>query len=202
MWKRVSSMVLILVVVAGAVGAAGEEPPDPRASAAFVGDRVRLRMTGERDLLTGKVLEIDGAALVLARGREGGVPGPLGSDGVLRVPLASLERLEVVRGRRNRAGMGAAIGFVPGALFGGTVGLYIACSEQVGCSPVGPVLVGGLLGGAATGALGALIGLAIRTDRWQAIPLGDSAAGRKATVGIGLSPVSGRGFQVGLSVGF
>jgi hypothetical protein len=193
MGKRVPSMVLILVVVASAVGAAGEEPPDPSTSAAVVGDRVRLRMTGERRLLTGKVLEIDGAALVLARGREGGT---------LRVPFASLERLEVAGGRRNRAGTGAAIGFVPGALFGGTVGLYIACSEQVRCSPVGPVLVGGLLGGAATGALGALMGLAIRTDRWQAVPLGESAAGRKATVGIGLSPVSGRGFQVGLSVGF
>ena len=193
MGKRVASMVLILVVVASARGGAGEEPPDPSASAAIVGDRVRLRMTGERDLLTGKVLEIDGAALVLARGREGGV---------LRVPLASLDRLEVARGRRHRAGMGAAIGFVPGALFGGTVGLYIACSEQVGCSPVGPVLVGGLLGGAATGGLGALIGLVIRSDRWQAVPLGGSAAGRKATVGIGLSPVPGRGFQVGVSVGF
>ena len=149
-------------------------------------------MTGERDLLTGKVLEIDGAALVLARGRAG----------VLRVPLASLDRLEVARGRRHRAGMGAAIGFVPGALFAGTVAWYISCTEQVRCGPVGPILVGGLLGGAATGALGALAGLAIRSDRWQAIPLGESAAGRKATVGIGLSPVSGRGFQVGLSVGF
>ncbi len=108
MGKRLSSMVLILVVVASAVGAAGEEPPDPRASAAFVGDRVRLRMTGERHLLTGKVLEIDGAALVIARGREGAV---------LRVPLASLDRLEVARGRRNRAALGAAIGFVPGALY-------------------------------------------------------------------------------------
>ena len=91
---------------------------------------------------------------------------------------------------------------VPGALFGGTVSLYIACSEQVGCSPVGPVLVGGLLGGAATGGLGALIGLVIRSDRWQALPLGEAAMGRKATVGIGLSPVPGRGFQVGVSVGF
>jgi len=191
MGKRASSMVLILVVVASGVGAAAEEPADPRASA-VVGDRVRLRMTGERDLLTGKVLEIDGAALVLARGRAG----------VLRVPLASLDRLEVARGRRHRAGMGAAIGFVPGALFAGTVAWYISCTEQVRCGPVGPILVGGLLGGAATGALGALVGLAIRSDRWQAVPLGESAAGRKATVGIGLSPVSGRGFQVGLSVGF
>ena len=192
MGKRVGSMVLILVVVASARGAAGEEPPDPGASSAVVGDRVRVRMTGERDFLTGKVLEIDGAALVLARGRAG----------VLRVPLASLDRLEVARGRRHRAGMGAAIGFVPGALFAGTVAWYISCAEQVRCGPVGPILVGGLLGGAATGALGALVGLAIRSDRWQAVPLGESAAGRKATVGIGLSPVSGRGFQVGLSVGF
>ncbi len=193
MGKRVSSMVLILVVVASAVGAAGEEPPDPCASAAFVGDRVRLRMTGERHLLTGKVLEIDGAALVIARGREGAV---------LRVPLASLDRLEVARGRRNRAALGAAIGFVPGALYAAAVVGALGCEEQVRCTKVGPMLVSGLVGGAATGTLGALIGLAIRTDRWQAVPLGEPAAGRKATLGIGLSPIAGRGLRVGLSVGF
>jgi len=197
MRRTLSSMILGLAVAVragGAASAAAEEPPDPRLSAAVAGDRVRLRKTGERHLLTGKVLEIDQETLVLARGREGGV---------LRVPVASLDRLEVARGRRGHAGLGAAIGFVPGALFMGTVVGVLACDDQGGhCSSVVPALVGGLLGGAATGAVGALVGLAVRTDRWQPVPLAGPAAGRKPTVGIDLAPTSGRGFRVGVSVGF
>ena len=195
MRRTVSSVILGLGVAACASGAAGDEPPAPQPFAAAVaGDRVRLRQTGERHLLTGKVLEIDEGTLVIARGRDGGV---------LRIPVASLDRLEVARGRRGHAGLGAAIGFVPGALFMGFAVGVLACDDQgVQCSSVGPMLVGGLLGGAATSAVGALVGLVIRTDRWQPVPLAGTPAGRKPTVGIDLAPTSGRGFRVGVSVGF
>jgi hypothetical protein len=155
-------------------------------SALASGDRVRLRFAGNGKSLRATIESVTADELFLR---------PLGVAQPLRLSLAQLQSLEVARGRRSQWRKGALIGFVPGALFLGYVAgaLCIDCVDK-DFQP-GDALVGGLIGGVATGSVGALVGLAFKTDRWVRVHE------RKPKVSLTLAPAKGQ-VRVGLSVSF
>ncbi len=96
---------------------------------------------------------------------EGVVGDTLAVD-TLRLPLASVTRFEVHRGRKSRVGRGALIDIGAAAFSGSCI------FEGSDPCPVGGALMGagllvlpGLLVGTVVGALS-------KTDRWEAVPLG------------------------------
>jgi hypothetical protein len=112
----------------------------------------------------------------------------------LRLSPQQLAKLEVARGRRSHWLKGAIIGFVPGAVLMGIAVVGTAeCDPD--CEKTDEVLGYGLLGGAITGSVGALVGLVIKTDRW--VPVRE----RRPSVALALAPAGG-GFRAGLSLRF
>ena len=116
-------------------------------------------------LLTGRLLAIDDETLLVK---------VTGRAAPLRLRRSAVEKLDVSRGKRSRAGEGALIGGValgiPVAVLGGlAAGAVPGGSCQPDCLPSG--LVGGLVLGVAIGApIGALIGSASRSERWERVP--------------------------------
>ena len=94
----------------------------------------------------------------------------------LAVSLASVNRLEVVRGRKSNVGTGAGIGLVVGMVAGAVFG-YASFEECVSFC-IGPDIDRGenaVLGAAIFGlggtVFGALIGASSKTERWEEVPL-------------------------------
>jgi hypothetical protein len=151
------------------------------------GDRVRLRLSSGGKTVHGTV-DAAGPDEVVVRPKD--IARPL-----LRLSPQQLEKLEVVSGRRSRWREGAVIGFVPGAVFMGFMVLALDdCYSDCDDNTVG-VVGYGLVGGAITGGLGALIGLAVKTDRWAPVATG------RPKVALNLAPMKG-GFQANLSLRF
>ena len=100
----------------------------------------------------------------------------------LDVPLSEVTRLEVHQGHKSRAGTGALIGAGAGAATGVTVALVDCAGDEChldGSDVTGAVVLVLGAGGALAGAgLGALIGAAIKTDRWELVPLDRIRVGR------------------------
>jgi hypothetical protein len=115
------------------------------------------------------------------RGRYDGIvqaiPGDFLTVDTLTVPGASITRLEVHRGRKGHALLGAAIGSV--ALGAAGVAAAIGfCGGGFGCSDEGEAVAGAGGAGVVAGALlGALTGSFIKTDRWEDVPLDRLRAG-------------------------
>lgn len=113
--------------------------------------------------IQGHVQAMDEHALTVTSGKQG-----------LTIPKAGITRLEVAWGKRGHARTGAIIG---GAL--ALVSLVALCAdenEDCGSEPGYAALFGaGLLVG--YGGFGALVGAAIRTDKWVAVPVGGTTAG-------------------------
>ncbi len=93
-------------------------------------------------------------------------PEPL----IMSVPFASLNRLEVSRGKKSKIGSGAGVGFLIGAIAGAAIG-YIADEEGNDLRPehaalvvAGPGAILGIL-------IGAGIGSSMRGDSWEEVPL-------------------------------
>lgn len=93
-----------------------------------------------------------------------------------RVPLTSLERLDVHAGRRSHWLLGAGIGFVVGAgatyavlSSGGSTALCNQSANQdaIGTGECLALAAGGGLAGAG---LGALVGTFIKSDKWEEVP--------------------------------
>ena len=89
---------------------------------------------------------------------------------------ASVKRLEVVRGRKSNAAMGAGIGLVVGFVAGAVFGYasYEECEGWCMFAPAGPeetAMFGAALFGFGGIVVGALIGASSKTDRWQEVPL-------------------------------
>lgn len=102
------------------------------------------------------------------------------ADSTLNVPLASVARLDVYRGRKSFGVVkGAGYGALIGAGTGLVSGLIYGASNEAECpvideSPEGPcpLLYGAVLGlaGGMTGALvGFVAGALIKTDRWEEV---------------------------------
>ena len=89
----------------------------------------------------------------------------------LDLPLASVTKLEVYRGKRTRTGEGAGKGFVIGAFTGVVLGIA-ACSSPGAYVSQGQCAVGGgLVFGAGGALLGGLIGALAGADRWEEVSL-------------------------------
>lgn len=151
------------------------------------GDQVRLPPAGGGKTLRAAVEGVTADELIV-RLQGGAEP--------LHLSLTQLHNLEVVRGHRSEWRKGAVIAFVPGALIFGLIGGVVACDiGDVHCFSFGSAAAGGLIGGVVTGSIGALVGLAFKTDRWVKVD------GRKPQVSLMLSPARGQ-VRVGLSLSF
>ena len=150
------------------------------------GDQVRLRLASGGKSVRG-TLDAAGPDEIVVRPRDPAQPP-------LRLSSRQMAKLEVVRGRRSHWRRGAVIGFVPGALF--MFWFVRALGECYGDCGFDSEAVGyGLAGGAITGTLGALIGLAVKTDRWVPVEA------RRPKLALTLAPAKG-GFRADLSLRF
>jgi hypothetical protein len=110
--------------------------------------------------LTGSLVSLDSAGLVIATGK---------SDTVT-APRASITAVEVSVGTKSHAGTGALIGLGVGAATGVILGLVSASADEGDFVDVstGAWTAGVGLAGAAIGAgVGAIIGATQRSDKWQ-----------------------------------
>jgi hypothetical protein len=173
----------LIVGVLAAVPAAAQDSPS-----VATGDKVRLTPSGA-GRFQATVLEVQPDALVVRLGS--GVPQ--------RIPTSGLKRLEVARGRRGHVLQGALIGFVPGFAFGAYAGRALDCSDQGSdCTELDAAVATGLMLGGLSAAVGGLVGLAVRGDRWQKVELSASRPGPR--IGAALAPVPrGMGARVTLS---
>jgi hypothetical protein len=150
------------------------------------GDQVRVRLTSGGKSVRG-TLDAAGPGEIVVRPLDTAQPP-------LRLSPQQVAKLEVVRGRRSHWGRGAIIGFLPGAVFGGVLAVGLGeCDPE--CGQTDEVLAYALVGGAVTGAVGALIGLAIKTDRWVLVQE------RRPKLALTLAPAKG-GFRADLSLRF
>ncbi len=128
------------------------------------GMRVRistLPLTSEPQWFVGTVAALTPEQIVI---------DPLNADR-LAIPREHVTRLDVHRGRKGRALLGAGIGFLVGV--GWTVALVTSpsiCNAEEQCDAGDYAKAIAILGGTGAG-LGALVGLLIRTDRWEEVPL-------------------------------
>jgi hypothetical protein len=156
------------------------------------GVRVRLSVVASRDLLKGTVQALDDDVLsVISDDHQ-----------LVKIPRASITRLETGWGRKGNARKGLIIG----GLIGVGGGLLVCATDDDDffddfddntnlstCDGAGEWIAVPLLTGAAYGGIGALIGHFIKSDRWVELPLD------KVRVSIGPSR---RGLGLSLSVLF
>lgn len=176
---------LVAIVVAAPKLVAGETSGP--LSTLSSGDRVRLKLADNGKSLRATVESVTADELVL---QQPGVSEPL------RLSLPQLRSLEVARGRSSHWLKGAVIGSIPGAIIAGFAGARSTCYYDDDTCFNGWAAVGGaLVGGIATASVGALIGLAVRTDRWVKVHE------RKPKVALILVPTR-REMRAGLSISF
>ena len=145
---------------------AAQDVPPP-----LVGERVRAR-TLDGATHDGLVRTLDATELGLQIDQDG-------AD-LLLLPLSALEKLEVQRGQGRAGEKGARIG----AVVGGSLGAILAVSFISGDCPITgsygtgcpdaalllvPVLA--VVVAAPFALIGALVGSAFKTDRWEEVPL-------------------------------
>lgn len=136
----------ILVFAAGFAGIAA--PLSAQASGPWVGARVRIHLSGATVPLTGTIAEQHSSHLVVFRS---------GADSAT-VPLGTIARMEVSRGRHSNVYRGARTGALVGAGVGALLGIG-ALTEEDSFFDYGPEVVPlSALGG---GFMGAMIGTAI-----------------------------------------
>ena len=154
--KRLSIIPLAVLAFAPLTRVTAQEPPPVK-----VGDRVRVTAPGlgvpSRD---GTLRLLDADSLVMR---------PNGGRSRLVIPLASVTRFEVHRGRKSRAPIGALVGALALGAYGFAIGddSGLDCAEGP-CIGRGPVAATGAVAGLL---LGAVIGALIKTDRWEEVPL-------------------------------
>ena len=147
-----------LMAVFAPPAAAQEVPP------LTPGARVRVWAPELRDhKQAGTLVELRGDTLFLRAERQADT---------LRIPRASVTRLDVSVGRRRHAAVGALVGFLSGAGGGALAGYLIGGPGQNcdgGCGGLG-ALVGGAFGAGGGLLIGTIVGVSITTDRWKEVP--------------------------------
>ena len=109
------------------------------------------------------------------------------------IPLASVTRLEVRFGQKSHLLLGAAIGFVAGAASLG-IGSAVDCNQADSDCAKHQTVTLTALGGLSGGAVGALLGSFIHSDRWERVVL--------ERMRVSLVPADGGRLRIGLMVGF
>ena len=155
------SGVLLLAGLPQARAEAGATDNDPVAleqpSDLAQGARVRVTASGAlRQQLTGNILTQDEKTLTIID--EGGQS--------VKVPRERVTRLDVSWGRKRQVLPGLLIGAAAGGLIAAVLPL---CDSYGGtCSTRGELLTGGVVG---FGAIGAVVGAFVKSDKWVEIPL-------------------------------
>jgi hypothetical protein len=159
----------------------------PHSAAQQLGQRIRLLATDVTPphWVVGDLLAQDGDSLQL---HVAGQAQPIA------IARSSLKRLEVSRGQKRAVFAGAGVGFGLGAMVGVFTQLNKepahACDGRIStlCPLVAEAYVvrAGLIGGAVGGLLGAALGSAVKTERWEGLPLGHTRV-RVAPSGTGLA---------------
>ena len=177
----------LIILFSGVVSA------DPLPSLPF-GQYVRLNAGGKWQY--GR-LDYAGEDTLILRG------GNFEGDGDDRVamPVSTIQRMQTRTGLKSQTVVGFSIGGIIGVVGGAVAGAALCDpsatiaggSPNCADAPI-PEVVGGFIGGIVMGGLGALIGSAIKTDRWEEVPL-DRLHGS-----VILQP--GREFAGGLSIHF
>ena len=177
---RVSSVVVLALLTTSVNGHA-------QANTTTLAPGARIRVQQGSQTVTGTLLSLDSAGLVIVTGKADSVT----------VPRASITAVEVSTGTRSHAGKGALIGLGTGLLTGVVVGIASSGSDDgdffdfsSGEWAAGVGLTGAVIG---TG-VGAIVGAVIRTDKWAPAVL--------PTVGIrGYGPDDKR-VAIGLRIAF
>jgi hypothetical protein len=137
------------------------------------GVRIRWRAL-EREARIGTVVGLVSDTLVAIDERD---------TSTCRVPLSSLEGLDVSKGRPNRAGRYALVGGLAGGLAAIGVLAVLASATEEAVDPLlgpsttsttdaGPYVTVGLIGAAAGAVIGGAVGAASRQpERWEAVEL-------------------------------
>jgi hypothetical protein len=177
---RIALLVAALVLTAQADLFAQQEPP------VAPGDRVRVTVPAvQPEPLVGTVVEIDRYVCFIARE---GYTDPLG------LPLTSIEKFEVSRGRKSNilkgAGLGVLFGFAAGAVI-----ITAACAVD----PCPWTTAEGVVGAGTIGAgLGLLIGVSAGAsssgELWEPVPLDE--------LRVTIAPHPRGGLAVSVSVAF
>jgi hypothetical protein len=88
------------------------------------------------------------------------------------VPLATVDRLQVSRGRHSKWITGAAVGFVVGAGTGAILGAAGHNESDFIFGPGASAFLGAVLLAPVGALTGTVVGLLVKTERWQTVPLG------------------------------
>jgi len=148
------------------------------------GATVRLAEAATGSRLKGTVLEVS-PEFLLVRTEPTAAPR--------RFDLAHLHSLEVSTGRKGNVGRGALIGFLPGAVVGAVLPGFGCDGDCSGYIPASMAIVG-----ATTALIGAAIGAAVKTERWQPLHLSGAPSVRLVP---SVTPVRG-GLAAGLTLRF
>ncbi len=89
----------------------------------------------------------------------------------LQVALMNVTRLDVYMGRKAQAGAGAVVGGLVVVVPLAIMAAALCNGASFGCPTAGEAAKALLIGGAAGAFVGALIGAATNTDRWEEVPL-------------------------------
>ena len=100
------------------------------------------------------------------------------AQGMIRpvaIPLTSVKRLEVSRGRKSRILKGLGIGFLVGAGLGAYIGAAKECNGTGGDTMCGDRAANAVFAGSVLGLLGAvagtIVGVAAPGESWEEVPL-------------------------------
>jgi hypothetical protein len=162
-WSDWSVICLLLaMLLAGSPPLALSQAPVPLSA----GARVRLKPVGpSTKSVQGNLLRLSEDSLHIL---------PAGGADTVAFATGAVARLEVSRGRRSNAGKGALLGLAIGAGAGLALGVAASAEEctGLGCTEVGPGEVVAVMAffGATGAGLGALIGAASHSERWEQVP--------------------------------
>ncbi|MEO8577619.1 MAG: hypothetical protein ABI556_12995 [Gemmatimonadales bacterium] len=141
------------------------------------GTRVRVRTDSSSRWRVGYLQSIDSLAISATTTSPGQNKATTAAATHLwTVPLSSVNRVEVSRGRGGRAArtiLGAVIGGVGGGLIIGTLGYMATTCTSCEESGIG-VLAGPLLGAPIGFLFGGMVGFTTPRERWEPISIGGS----------------------------
>ena len=171
----VASFALLAAALPVPVAAiSAQEPPQVEPGA-------RVRVTAADNAIrnrVGTLRELNADSIVLEDG--------------LMLPLASVTRLELSRGRTANQTPGIVVGFLAGATIGAVWGASAA--REIDESATAVTLLAAGIGSALGAVIGGIVGLGIRTDRWEEVPL--------HRLRVNPTPQPGGRLALGLSVRF
>lgn len=156
--RRAAMLGLLVAAVASAAAVAQEPAP------VHPGQRVRVRSTvAHAPVLTGAVESIGRDTMIVRHEDGAGV--------ATAIPLSSVAQLQVSQGRHSKWVTGLLIGAGVGAVAGAIIGAATYDEDDPFFSAGENALAAALLFTPIGGLAGAIIGLQVKTERWESVPL-------------------------------